>query len=101
VECASQRPPDFRFHVPHLRVACIRPSSSTDIDIEFTYSNRSPFHLTQFFLHSFLKPSHLDLGIDLVIGTFSMPFKMPQKALLGLLMMGSSALAQQMEAPQV
>jgi hypothetical protein len=30
-----------------------------------------------------------------------MPFKMSQKALLGLLMMGSSALAQQMEAPQV
>lgn len=30
-----------------------------------------------------------------------MPFKMSQKALLGLLMMGSSALAQEMESPQV
>lgn len=30
-----------------------------------------------------------------------MPFKMSQKALLGLLMMGSSALAQEMESPEV
>jgi len=30
-----------------------------------------------------------------------MPFKMSQKALLGLLMMASSVLAQEMEAPAV
>lgn len=75
------------------RCTCFRPSGGSSIDISFTYSSRSPYHLTQFVSHPHSKPNLLNFWFDLVLGrrTFSMPSKFSRKSLLGLSLLAALA----------
>lgn len=83
---------DFRFHAPQRRSTCIRPSRSSRIDTEFTYSSRSPCHSTQ--LRSpFIPEAQPPEFLTLTWHVFTMPASLSTK-ILGLSLMAALGQAQ-------